>query len=199
MLRICVAMRIALLFPLLTLTASFADQRSANWSADFPPCNHRFEFRKHDPMNLGVKISTSKPELARAFRLALDFWSQVLAMDWYEDASSSCALQLVDGTPEILKNGIVARSQFTEWDNFQGLIAFNPKTDLTDTEMYLTAVHEIGHMLGLKHNPSAQSVMYYLDLQSSGTLDPTDLAALANRHKLRLASLESAVLVMQPE
>jgi matrixin len=197
--RICVAMRIALLCPLLTFTASFADQRTANWSADFPPCNQRFEFRKHDSMSLGVKISTSKPELARAFRLALDFWSQVLAMDWYEDSSSSCALQLVDGTPEILKNGIVARSQFTDWDNFQGLIAFNPKTELTDSEMYLTAVHEIGHMLGLKHNPSAQSVMYYLDLQGSGTLDQTDLAALAVHHKLRLVSTESAVLVIQPQ
>src|ERR1700761_7249381 len=103
--RICVALRIALLCPLLTLTASFADQRTANWNGDFPVCNQRFEFRKNNSLNIRVKIFTSKPELARAFRSALDFWSQVLAMDWHEDATSSCALQLVDGTREILKNG----------------------------------------------------------------------------------------------
>jgi hypothetical protein len=197
--RISTIIRITILCSLLTLPASFADQRTANWSGDFPPCNQRFEFRKHDPMSLGVRISTSKPELARAFRLAMDFWSQVLDMNWHEDPSSSCALQLVDGTPGILKNGIVARSQFIEWDNFQGLIAFNPKAPLTDLEMYLTAVHEIGHMLGLKHNPSAQSVMYYLDLQGSEILDRTDLAVLANRHKLRIASLDAAIPVIQLE
>jgi hypothetical protein len=197
--RICNTIRIALLCPLLTLTASFADQRTANWSADFPPCNQRFELRKHDPMSLGVKISTSNPDVARAFRLAMDFWSQVLEMDWHEDDSSSCALQVVDGTPGILKSGIVARSQFIEWDNFQGLIAFNPKTQLSDIETYLTAVHEIGHMLGLKHNPSALSVMYYLDLEGSEILDRTDLAVLANRHKLRVESLNAPISVSYPE
>lgn len=146
-------------------------------------------------MNLGVKISTSNPELARAFRSAMNFWSRVVNMDWHEDPSSSCAIQLVDGTPQILKNGIVARSQFIEWDNFQGLIAFNPRTQLSDSEMYLTAVHEIGHMLGLKHNPSATSVMYYLDLQGAEILDQTDLAVLATRHRLRIESVSTPVAV----
>jgi predicted Zn-dependent protease len=61
--------------------------------------------------------------------------------------------------------------------------------------MYLTAVHEIGHMLGLKHNPSARSVMYYLDLDGSEVLDTRDLAALASHHKLRLSSLAEPVAV----
>jgi hypothetical protein len=101
------------------------------------------------------------------------------------DNTTSCAIQVVDGTPEILKRTIVARSQFTDWDNFQGWIAFNPHVDLTRTELYLTAVHEIGHMLGLKHNPSAHSVMYYLDLEGQEYLDASDLALLAERHKMR--------------
>jgi hypothetical protein len=189
------AIRVALLWPLLTFPASLADRQTTNWAGDFSHCNHRFELLKHDPMDLGVKISTSNPELAAAFRRAMSFWAKVLYMQWHEDASSSCAVQLVDGTPAVLQRNIVARSQFTEWDNFQGWIAFNPKAPLSDTEMYLTAVHEIGHMLGLKHNPSARSVMYYLDLDGSEVLDRRDLTALASRHKLRLSSLAEPVAV----
>jgi hypothetical protein len=198
MLRISDAIRIAALLPVLTLPVSFADQRTANWTGDFPPCNQRSELLKRDPMNLGVKIATSNPVLAHEFRQALDFWTQVVDMNWHEDESDSCAMQLVDGTPAILKTSIVARSQFTEWGNFQGLIAFNPKAPLTNAELYLTAVHEIGHMLGLKHNPSVRSVMYYLDLEGTEVLDQIDLTTLAERHKLKVASLSEPIAVSQP-
>ena len=194
-LRMSAAMRIAALLPALTLPVSFADQRTVNWQGDFPPCHQRFELLKRDPMNLGVKISTSNAVLAHQFREALDFWATVVDMNWHEDESDSCAMELVDGTPAILKTSIVARSQFTEWDNFQGWIAFNPRAPLTNTELYLTAVHEIGHMLGLKHNPSMHSVMYYLDLEGTEVLDPTDLATLAMRHKLRVTSLSEPIAV----
>jgi hypothetical protein len=198
MLRISAAIRIAALAPILTLPVSFADQRTANWAGDFPPCNQRTELLKRDPMNLGVKISTSNPVLAHEFRQAMDFWAQIVDMNWHQDESNSCAMQLVDGTPAILKTSIVARSQFTEWDNFQGLIAFNPRAPLSNTELYLTAVHEIGHMLGLKHNPSVRSVMYYLDLQGSEVLDQTDLTMLAGHHKLKVSSLSEPIAVTIP-
>lgn len=146
-------------------------------------------------MALGVKISTSNPVLAREFREAMDFWSNVIDMRWHEDQSSTCAVQLVDGTPSILKKTVVARAQFTEWDNFQGWIAFNPHAPLTSEEMFLTAVHEIGHMFGLKHNPSNRSVMYYLDLEGSEVLDRQDLSALASRHRLRVSSTEEPITV----
>lgn len=194
-LRMRAASRIVALLPVLTLPVSFADQRVANWQGDFSPCNQRSELMKRNPMNLGVKISTSNPVLAQEFREALTFWSTVVDMQWHEDDSESCAMQLVDGTPAILKTSIVARSQFTEWDNFQGWIAFNPRAPLTNMELYLTAVHEIGHMLGLRHNPSVHSVMYYLDLEGTEVLDQTDLATLAVRHKLRVASLSEPITV----
>ncbi len=195
MLRLNAALRIVAILPVLTLPVSFADQRNANWRGEFSTCSQRFELLKHDQMNLGVKISTSNPVLAREFREALDFWAKVVDMSWHEDEGETCAMQLVDGTPDILKTSIVARSQFTEWENFQGWIAFNPHAPLTSGELYLTAVHEIGHMLGLKHNPSVHSVMYYLDLEGQEVLDQTDLSTLAGRHKLRISSVNEPIVV----
>jgi hypothetical protein len=193
-------LRLALLWPMVALSASSADQRAVNWSGAYSACDQRFELLKHGPLDLGVKISTSNPQLADQFRLAMTFWADVLDMRWHEEAGGACAIQLVDGTHEILKKSIVARSQFTDWANFQGWIAFDPAANLSRIEMYLTAVHEIGHMLGLKHNPSAKSVMYYLDLDGPEYLDSADLSSLAQRHKLRapsraqIAVLRSAML-----
>jgi hypothetical protein len=178
-------LRLITLWMLIPLSSSFADQRTVNWTGPYTACNQHSELLKREAMDLGVKFSTSNPELDQQFRQALSFWSEVLDMTWHEDDSSSCSLQVVDGTPEILKLTIVARSQFTDWDDFQGWIAFNPKVRLNRTELYLTAVHEIGHMLGLKHNPSAHSVMYYLDLEGQEYLDSSDLALLSSRHKMR--------------
>jgi hypothetical protein len=180
------AFRLPLLWLIFALAASSADQRTVNWSGSYSSCTQRFELLKHGPLDLGVKISTSNPLLAEQFRIAMDFWSGVLEMRWHQETGNSCAMQLVDGTREILKKSIVARSQFTDWENFQGWIAFDPTARLSRAEMYLTAVHEIGHMLGLKHNPNAQSVMYYLDLEGPEFLDTSDLASLASRHKLRI-------------
>jgi hypothetical protein len=85
-----------------------------------------------------------------------------------------------------LQNAVVARAQFVEWQNFEGWIAFDPRAPLTKSEMYLTAIHEIGHMLGLRHNPNPDSVMYYIDLEGPEVLDSYDLTSLAAHHKLRL-------------
>jgi len=46
-------------------------------------------------------------------------------------------------------------------------------------------VHEIGHLLGLTHNPSPGSIMFYLELDKPASLEPADLDALAVRHRLR--------------
>jgi hypothetical protein len=163
----------------------FAETQTTNWTGPYSACNQRAELLKKDAMDLGVKFSTSNPVLEEQFRRALDFWSEVIDMRWHEDKTDSCALQLVDGTPDILKRTIVARSQFTDWTNFQGWIAFDPKAPLNSLELYLTAVHEIGHMLGLKHNPDSRSVMYYLDLEGPEYLDVSDITLLASRHKMK--------------
>jgi hypothetical protein len=61
--------------------------------------------------------------------------------------------------------------------------------------LYRISVHEIGHVLGLQHSSNAMSVMYGLDLEGPEWLDPTDLAALAQLHKLRIATLTTAVAI----
>jgi hypothetical protein len=116
-------------------------------------------------------------------------------MSWHEDQTSSCAIELVDGTPGIFHNAMIARSQFTEWQDFQGWIAFDPRAPLTKAEMYLTSVHEIGHMLGLKHNSSPKSVMYYIDLEGPEVLDDRDVKELAIHHKLRVTPVDAPIAV----
>jgi len=53
-------------------------------------------------------------------------------------------------------------------------------------------------MLGLRHSTNIKSLMYGFDLDDSQTLDPADLASLAGRHKLRIASLNQPVLLTKP-
>lgn len=180
------AVRLLFLALLASLPAFLADLPRVNWTGNFAPCDSHSELLKRDSMRLGVRISTSNPAVAREFKRAMDFWARIIDMSWYEDRSSSCSLELVDGTPEILQKAVVARAQFVEWQNFEGWIAFDPRAPLTKTEMYLTAIHEIGHMLGLRHNPNPDSVMYYIDLEGPEVLDSYDLTALAAHHKLRL-------------
>lgn len=187
-------MRLSVMLAVGTLPL-LAAERPINWGGNYEPCDRCAELLKHEHMDLGVRVSTSNRVMARQFRRAMDFWAGVVDMSWYDDETSSCSIQLVDGNSAILRNATVARSQFTDWSNFQGWIAFDPTAPLTKDEMYLTAVHEIGHMLGLQHNPDPNSVMYYLDLRGREVLDHSDLVALAARHKLRVTSLQKPIRI----
>jgi hypothetical protein len=46
------------------------------------------------------------------------------------------------------------------------------------------AVHELGHMLGLNHNASVLSVMYFLNVKGTEVLDGKDILDLSSHHKL---------------
>jgi hypothetical protein len=143
-------------------------------------------------VDLGVRISTANLALARQFAKAMDFWSGIVDIEWHEVDSPECSIQLVDGTPELFDPAaIAARSQFPDRPDFQGWIAFNPGSRLSEREMFLISVHEIGHLLGLPHNPSGSSVMFFLKLDQAVQLDTADLDALADRHKLREGILDN--------
>jgi hypothetical protein len=168
----------------------------ANWSADRPPCNRHSELLKQGHMDLGVRMATTNSLLADQFRRAMDSWAKILDLDWHEDNTQDCSIQLFDGERELFQPVYVAaRSQLPDRHDFQGWIAFNPSQKLSEAELYRISVHEIGHMLGLKHSSNAMSVMYFLDLEGLEWLDPSDLATLAKHHRLRIATLDKAVAI----
>jgi predicted Zn-dependent protease len=180
---------------------SVADGESlANWRADYPPCNRHSELQKQGHMDLGVRVATANHVLAQQFRRALDAWAKVLDLDWHEDDTQNCTIQVVDGERELFQPKpqlIVARSQLPDRLDFQGCIAFNASQTLSETDLFRISVHEIGHMLGLQHSSNATSVMYGFDLEGQEWLDPTDLSALATRHKLRITAIDKAVKLTQ--
>jgi len=184
----------------LLLPGLLAAEPAANWSADYPQCSHRSDLLKQGPLNLGVRFNTTNLGLAEQFRRAMDFWASVLDLQWHEDSTETCSMELSDGQRELFEptpNNMVARSQFPDRRDFQGWIVFNPAVKLTPAESYRISVHEIGHMLGLKHNPNTRSLMYDLDLECSEELDATDLASLRSRHKLRVSATTELVKFAQ--
>jgi hypothetical protein len=165
-----------------------ASDRPGEWTGPYSPCDGHAEVAKREPMNLGVRFSTSSPVLKAEFARAMSFWAGILEMNWHEEDSRACAIQAVDGDPALFRPGEVARAQFPGLPAYQGWIAFNPRVSLPADELFLTAVHELGHLLGLPHSSNASSVMYFLALDGPVFLDSADLAALAARHRLRAAA-----------
>jgi Matrixin len=170
----------------------------ANWSANYPPCDRHSELLSPKHMDLGVRVATANQVLAEQFRRAMDSWAKILDLDWHEDDTRNCSIELVDGDRELFQlSAMAARSQFPDRLDFQGWIAFNPRQRLSEFELYQISLHEIGHVLGLQHSSNAASVMYSFDLEDQDWLDPTDLAALAAHHKLRIAALDKPVKLIR--
>ena len=179
----------------LAVSASIPAERSVNWNGQYSSCDRHGELLIKSHLRLGVRFSTSNPRLAAGFGRALDFWATVLDMEWWEDNSRSCAIQLVDGSPDLFSPGQVARAQLPDRSAFQGWIAFNPNTRLTEDEMFFVAVHELGHLLGLPHNSSACSVMFYLQVDEPLVLNKADLRELSARHELLVERLDEPLPV----
>jgi len=165
------------------------EARHSNWISTDAPCAKYDDLRKPVLGDIGVRIDATGP-WADGFRRALSLWNTVLAANFHEETDlNACAIRIVDAAPGLLSNSIVARSQLTEWDEFRGKIAVSPQapSTMSSGELYGTAVHEIGHMLGLKHNASSQSIMYFFNVNGTEVLDGTDILDLSARHQLRVA------------
>jgi hypothetical protein len=178
------------------VTAGPQETPQSNWKSADAACAKYNDLKKPVLGDIGVKIDTAEP-WADGFRHALRFWSTVLAVKFHEESNlDACAIRIMDAGAEILNHAMVARSQLAEWDNFRGKIAVSPEAAkaMSRAEMYGTAVHELGHMLGLKHNASSQSVMYFLNVNGTEVLDRKDILDLSTHHKLRAAAFPTDFL-----
>jgi len=179
-------MPLILLCLLIGSSAAYAGD-PVNWSANYPPCTRHAELLQPGHMDLGVRVATSNQVLARQFRRAMDTWARILDLDWHEDDTQTCSIQVVDGDRHLFQpEAVAARSQLPDRPYFDGWIAFNPGQALGEIELYRISLHEIGHVLGLQHSSNAASVMYGFNLDDQDWLDLTDLAVLAAHHKLRI-------------
>ncbi len=171
-----------------SLLAVFACQlvsAAPNWVGNYPRCNRSGDLLKTGALDIGVRVLTTNPLLAEQFTSSLDFWSSILDLKWHLVESDDCAIELVDGASELFSNSLMtARSQLPDESNFAGWIAFNPAMRLTGAELFRISVHEVGHLLGLRHNSSASSVMYFLDLDEPVLLNDQDLRELGSKHRL---------------
>ncbi|MGJ5815278.1 matrixin family metalloprotease [Paludibaculum fermentans] len=174
-----------MLLGLLLTAAIRADEPPGAWTGPFLPCDGHAEVLKREPLKLGVRFATANPALKAEFARAMNFWAGVLDLTWHEEDSRACAIQAVDGGPGLFRPGEVARAQFPGHSAFQGWIAFNPRATLPANELFVTVVHELGHLLGLPHSANSSSVMYFLALDGPVFLDSADLAVLAARHRIR--------------
>jgi len=170
---------------LLFALALNAGERPGGWTGDYSPCDQHDDVLERGRMDVGVRFSTVNPGLAAGFVRAMNFWATIVDMGWHTENSRNCAIQVVDGRDDLFQPAESARAQFPGSPGFQGWIAFNPRMPLPASELFLTAVHEVGHLLGLPHSRNPSSIMYFLSLEGPVFLDASDLAALAARHKLR--------------
>src|SRR5205085_1683624 len=95
--------------------------------------------------------------------------------------SNHCSIDIEEGTS-------AAWDEIAEANAQEGSITFASAGELTANELFITAFHEIGHLLGLQHNPSPHSVMYWIDIRGDEVLDGSDIRALAATHALRAGS-----------
>jgi hypothetical protein len=171
----------------------------SNWTSLDAPCSKFDDLRKPLIGNIGVKIDAAEP-WADGFRSALRFWNQVLAASFYEETNlNGCSIRIIDGGPGVVSRTVAARSQIIELANFGGKIAVSRTAakDMTNAEIYASAVHELGHMLGLKHNASSRSVMYFFNLKGTEALDGEDTLELSKRQVLQPAIWEKSFLPIQ--
>lgn len=102
----------------------------ANWTGTYTPCDRHSDLLEKGHLNLGVRFQTSNPLLVAEFTRALDFWATVLDMEWREENSRGCAIQIIDGHRDLFTHCQVARAQLPDRSAFQGWIAVNPGISL---------------------------------------------------------------------
>jgi Matrixin len=151
--------------------------------ATFPSlaCQNAGILHSSHHLELAVQFSTHEPRIMEQSIRALKRWSEVADMAWHREDSNSCSISITDGK-------FTDEDELAEANAEAGSIIFASADELTVNELFLAAFHEIGHLLGLKHNPSPHSVMYWIDIRGDEVLDESDMRALVATHALRVGS-----------
>ena len=171
----------------------------SNWNSADAPCAKYDDLRRPVLGEIGVKIDATGP-WADGFRRAFSFWNAVLAANFHEETNlDSCAVRIVNAGTDILNNAMVARSQLTERSSFRGKIAVSPEAAKAMEQRCNVRRRRprIGHMLGLKHSASSQSIMYFLNVNGTEILDRKDILDLSRCHKLRVATVPTGISIDQ--
>ncbi len=129
-------------------------------------------------LELGVRFSTHDARIVEQASRALNRWSEIADVSWHRDNTDNCSIDFEDGT-------FADGNEIAEANAERGSIIFARAGELTARELWVTAFHEVGHLLGLQHNADPQSVMYWIDFRGDEVLDDSDMRALAAAHALR--------------
>ncbi len=123
--------------------------------------------------------SSYRATIAKAF----EAWEQVCLIDFIQVADSpSVDLRLgnryIDGDPAPGQTSTLAIAKYWWSGAFTQKAQIYFDVDAYDSGLYGTAVHEIGHVIGLAHANIQAAVMYPLQnaLNESGILHPDDIA-----------------------
>ena len=174
--------------------SSPSSPKQVNWSTPDKPCAHYDDLKKYALGDIGVKIDVSDPAWAAAFRRALVFWNKVLDVNFHEEKSiNACALRITDGPVVMFAGGHTAFAQFTDLDGFEAKIVVLPQAPLSPAGKFVNAVHEIGHIVDLRHNPDPVSVMYPVIENGS------KLRELANAVQYRISHILNLRHILEPK
>ena len=141
--------------------SSPSSPKLVTWSTSDKPCANYNDLKGYALGDIGVKIDVSDPAWAAAFRRALVFWNKVLDVNFHEEKNiNACALRITDGPLVMFGGGHTAFAQFTDLDGFEAKIVVLPQVPLSPAGKFVNAVHEVGHIVDLRHNRDPKSVMY---------------------------------------
>lgn len=169
-------------------------QPAERWVAPFMYCSNSLDLLKQNPGPIGVRFDNVSPIIIQQFHEAFAFWNHILDIEFYDDNTESCAIEVFGS--DLPDDDLVGIAQFPDNPMYQGQILVNAAatSDLTYNNYVLAWIHELGHILCLRHNTNSNSIMYRRLLRNTsfqmvpssfGILDNQDIKKLQMRHHIK--------------